>query len=109
MLAISSYIMSISLNLHAIVILFKVILCKKEMYVGKWLNSNALWFRIWDDDFNADDINDIDTQIVTAYEITKEGADMEPRIGISDGSKGFLGPLPGSVDELLVLFEEYRG
>ena len=81
--------------------------------IFQFANSKAVkvgdqpFYRIWDDDFDADDLADVDPLIQAAYLAAKEQQKSLPWILISNGKTGFSGPLPTTVDETLELLGRY--
>jgi len=73
--------------------------------VQKWLKENATaGHRIWDDDYS--DVDNAPKVMQDAFAVLK---DKElPVIGISNGTSGFVGPLPANPEATLKLLEEYK-
>lgn len=70
------------------------------------------FYRIWDDDFSDDDLEEIPDHLVEAYKTVRDDPDRnsnEPWIGIAtaDG-KGFLGPLPLNTEATLDLLKKVK-
>ena len=83
-------------------------------HVRGWLKKNTVekdGFRIWDDDYDAEDgeqdfINDTWKQ---AYLVAKKDSDgVLPWLVAANGDKGFSGPLPGTPDELIMILEKLK-
>ena len=82
--------------------------------VLQWLNSNCVQlpdgrpaFRVWDDD--GSDVGNAPAVMQAAYKIVRaKMEDNAPTIGISNGKTGYIGPLPGTVVDMLKLLEAYK-
>lgn len=82
--------------------------------VLQWLNQNCVKlpdgrpaFRVWDDD--SSDVSGAPAVMQAAYKATvSKMQNDEPMLGVSNGVKGGIGPLPKSIDDLLTLLEMYR-
>jgi len=80
----------------------------------KWCNLNCgkldgqPAFRIWDDDYTKEMFRNTNTILTDAYFKIRPTAVTLPWIAISDGRKGFSGPLPMSIEETLALLEQFK-
>lgn len=70
--------------------------------IRKWLGDNGAKWRIWDKDVDA---TREDKVWQDALKI--ERGDL-PWVIVSDGAKGYSGPLPKTVDEMIELLEKYK-
>lgn len=91
----------------------RLILQSQEL--TEWYRKNCyqdgehIFVRQWDDDYTDSQLQNAPETLVTAFRETKKLADGElPYLGISDGKRGFHGPLPNSVDEMLELLKEFE-
>lgn len=74
----------------------------------KWLADNSL-FRVWDDDYTPQQLSNSPKVLRDAYSIVKQqAAGTLPWIAISDGKKGFSGPLPANIAEMLILLNKFK-
>ncbi len=78
-----------------------------------WLTKNCVkladnqpGYRIWDDDPNPSNAPAVMQEAFKVVGAQTQGE--APMLGISNGKTGFVGPLPGTVEETLALLERYR-
>lgn len=82
--------------------------------VLQWLNQNCVQlpdgrpgFRFEDND--SGDVSGLPAVMQGAFKVMQpKVVDEGPLLGVSNGRTGWVGPLPGSPDELLKLLEAYR-
>lgn len=78
--------------------------------VRKWLAENTIretgsaGYRIWDDDYTAEQLARVGAVWRNAYEVAKaKSAGKLPWVVAAKGNKGYNGPLPGTADEFIKL------
>ena len=71
------------------------------------LDDGDYFYRVWDDDYERDDLDQVPRELSDAYEKVLEESEQLPWIAVTNGKdKGFKGPLPESVEALMVLLKE---
>ena len=66
------------------------------------------FFRIWDDDHTDEQLNDVPHEIKVAYQTVLRSGKPLPLIAIANGDRGYLGPLPKTLDDTMKLLERYK-
>lgn len=81
----------------------------------KWCTENCVKiagqpaFRIWDDDYTPERFGNVDPILKSAYfKILPQAQNNLPWIVISDGKKGYSGPLPKDIDTTLTLLQGFK-
>jgi len=69
------------------------------------LSDNQPGYRIWDDDQEP---TNAPVLMQEAFKVVKAKMIGDvPMLGVSNGTTGYVGPLPGTIEELLALLEKY--
>jgi hypothetical protein len=83
--------------------------------IMQWCRDNCIQlsgmpaYRKCDDDYTDSQLANVPDVLSNAYKILLKDANGNlPWIGISDGKKGYSGPLPMTVDETITLLEKYN-
>lgn len=81
----------------------------KVLKFGSQAVADGGFFRIWDGD-HADQLGGVEDDLLkAAYLKTLEAKKSLPWLAVANGSKGWSGPLPGSADEVIRIFEQVKG
>jgi hypothetical protein len=66
--------------------------------------------RTLDDDYTASQLSNLPATLRNAYpDVVKEAAGRLPWVAISDGTTGYSGPLPATIQDMMALLNKYGG